>query len=301
METGVNMNKEFFDDEIVRRNLSRRKKKDSILKLVTIIATLIGIFFLIVLLVQVFSKGFQYLNWNFLTGFSSSRPSKAGIAPAIIGSMYILILTVLISVPLGIGTAIYLEMYAKPTRLTNFIKLNIQNLAGVPAIVYGILGLGVFVKFFMLGSSIISGALTLSLLVLSPIIISSQEAIKTVPHSFYEGALALGVTKWQAIKGVVIPCAVSNILTGIVLALARAIGEASPLIVVGAATFLRFIPTSLLDGFTVLPIQIYNWTSRPEPEFQYLASAGIIVLLVIVFLFNIVAIIIRKKFEKKYD
>ena len=215
--------------------------------------------------------------------------------------MYILVLTILISVPLGIGTAIYLELYAKPSKLTEFIKLNIQNLAGVPAIVYGILGLGVFVKFFMLGSSIISGALTLSLLVLSPIIISSQEALKTVPYSFYEGALALGVSKWQAIKGVVLPCAISNIITGIVLSLARAVGEASPLIVVGAATFLRFLPKSLLDGFTVLPIQIYNWTSRPEPEFQYLASAGIIVLLVIVFMFNILAIIIRKKFEKKYD
>ena len=272
-----------------------------ILKIITIIATLVGVIFLLVLLIQIFSKGFKYLNWDFLTGFPSSRPERAGIAPAIVGSMYILVLTILISVPLGIGTAIYLELYAKPSKLTEFIKLNIQNLAGVPAIVYGILGLGVFVKFFMLGSSIISGALTLSLLVLSPIIISSQEALKTVPYSFYEGALALGVSKWQAIKGVVLPCAISNIITGIVLSLARAVGEASPLIVVGAATFLRFLPKSLLDGFTVLPIQIYNWTSRPEPEFQYLASAGIIVLLVIVFMFNILAIIIRKKFEKKYD
>ena len=295
------MERELFDKELIKSNLNKRKAKDKILKIITIIATLVGVIFLLVLLIQIFSKGFKYLNWDFLTGFPSSRPERAGIAPAIVGSMYILVLTILISVPLGIGTAIYLELYAKPSKLTEFIKLNIQNLAGVPAIVYGILGLGVFVKFFMLGSSIISGALTLSLLVLSPIIISSQEALKTVPYSFYEGALALGVSKWQAIKGVVLPCAISNIITGIVLSLDRAVGEASPLIVVGAATFLRFLPKSLLDGFTVLPIQIYNWTSRPEPEFQYLASAGIIVLLVIVFMFNILAIIIRKKFEKKYD
>lgn len=295
------MERELFDKELIKSNLNKRKVKDKVLKIITIIATLVGVIFLLVLLIQIFSKGFKYLNWDFLTGFPSSRPERAGIAPAIVGSMYILVLTILISVPLGIGTAIYLELYAKPSKLTEFIKLNIQNLAGVPAIVYGILGLGVFVKFFMLGSSIISGALTLSLLVLSPIIISSQEALKTVPYSFYEGALALGVSKWQAIKGVVLPCAISNIITGIVLSLARAVGEASPLIVVGAATFLRFLPKSLLDGFTVLPIQIYNWTSRPEPEFQYLASAGIIVLLVIVFMFNILAIIIRKKFEKKYD
>lgn len=295
------MERELFDREIIKSNLNKRKAKDRTLKIITIIATLVGVIFLLILLIQIFSKGFRYLNWDFLTGFPSSRPERAGIAPAIVGSMYILVLTILISVPLGIGTAIYLELYAKPSKLTEFIKLNIQNLAGVPAIVYGILGLGVFVKIFMLGSSIISGALTLSLLVLSSIIISSQEALKTVPYSFYEGALALGVSKWQAIKGVVLPCAISNIVTGIVLSLARAVGEASPLIVVGAATFLRFLPKSLLDGFTVLPIQIYNWTSRPEPEFQYLASAGIIVLLIIVFIFNILAIIIRKKFEKKYD
>ncbi len=295
------MEKELFNEEIMKTNLKKRKVKEKALKIITIIATSIGIIFLVALLIQIFSKGLKNLDWQFLTSYTSSRPAKAGILPAIVGSLYILILTILISVPLGIGTAIYLELYAKPTKLTEFIKLNIQNLAGVPAIVYGILGLGVFVKFFMFGSSILSGALTLSLLVLSPIIISSQEAIKTVPYSFYEGALALGVTKWQAIKGVVIPCAVSNISTGIILALARAIGEASPLIVVGAATFVRFLPQNILDGFTVLPIQIYNWTSRPEVAFQELASSGIIVLLIIVFMFNILAIIIRKKFEKKYD
>ena len=295
------MEKELFNEEIMKTNLKKRKVKEKALKIITIIATSIGIIFLVALLIQIFSKGLKNLDWQFLTSYTTSRPAKAGILPAIVGSLYILILTILISVPLGIGTAIYLELYAKPTKLTEFIKLNIQNLAGVPAIVYGILGLGVFVKFFMFGSSILSGALTLSLLVLSPIIISSQEAIKTVPYSFYEGALALGVTKWQAIKGVVIPCAVSNISTGIILALARAIGEASPLIVVGAATFVRFLPQNVLDGFTVLPIQIYNWTSRPEVAFQELASSGIIVLLIIVFMFNILAIIIRKKFEKKYD
>ena len=295
------MEKEFFNNDIVSKTLSKRKLRDKILKIVTLLATALGVIFLFVLLIQIFSKGLPNLSLKFLTGFSSSRPSRAGIAPGIVGSLYILILTIIISVPLGIGTAIYIELYAKPTKLTEFIKLNIQNLAGIPSIVYGILGLGIFVKFFALGSSIISAALTLSLLVLSPIIISSQEALKTVPYSFYEGALALGVSKWQAIKGVVLPCAISNIVTGIVLSLARAVGEAAPLIVVGAATFLRFLPTNLLDGFTVLPVQIYNWTSRPEIEFQNLASAGIIVLLIIVFMFNILAIIIRKKFEKKYD
>lgn len=295
------MEKDLFTYELMSLNLKKRKKKETIFKVIAFIATLVGVIFLGALLLQVFSKGFKYLNFDFLTGYPSSSPARAGIAPAIVGSIFIIFLTTIIAVPLGIGTAIYLELYAKPTRFTEFIKLNIQNLAGVPAIVYGILGLGIFVKFFMLGSSILAGALTLALLVLPPIIISSQEALKTVPYSFYEGALALGVTKWQAIKGVVLPCSVSNILTGVILALARAIGEASPLIVVGAATFLRFIPNSLLDSFTVLPIQIYNWTSRPDPEFQYLASSAIIVLLVLVFIFNIIAIIIRKKFEKKYD
>lgn len=295
------MKSELYDRELIKNNLKKREAKDKMLKIVTLIATGIGIFFLIALLVQIFSNGLKNLNWEFITNFPSSRPLKAGIAPAIVGSIYILVLTAVISIPFGIGTAIYLELYAKPSKITNFIKLNIQNLAGVPAIVYGILGLGVFVKLFMFGSSILSGALTLSLLVLSPIIISSQEAFRAVPYSFYEGALALGVSKWKAIRGVVLPCALSNIVTGIVLSLARAIGEASPLIVVGAATFIRFIPVSLFDGFTVLPIQIYNWTSRPEIEFQYLASSGIIILLLIVLVFNIVAIIIRKKFEKKYD
>ncbi|BAK56587.1 phosphate ABC transporter, inner membrane subunit PstA [Candidatus Arthromitus sp. SFB-mouse-Japan] len=295
------MKSELYDRELIKNNLKKREAKDKMLKTVTLIATGIGIFFLIALLVQIFSNGLKNLNWEFITNFPSSRPLKAGIAPAIVGSIYILVLTAVISIPFGIGTAIYLELYAKPSKITNFIKLNIQNLAGVPAIVYGILGLGVFVKLFMFGSSILSGALTLSLLVLSPIIISSQEAFRAVPYSFYEGALALGVSKWKAIRGVVLPCALSNIVTGIVLSLARAIGEASPLIVVGAATFIRFIPVSLFDGFTVLPIQIYNWTSRPEIEFQYLASSGIIILLLIVLAFNIVAIIIRKKFEKKYD
>ncbi len=295
------MKSELYDRELIKNNLKKREAKDKMLKTVTLIATGIGIFFLIALLVQIFSNGLKNLNWEFITNFPSSRPLKAGIAPAIVGSIYILVLTAVISIPFGIGTAIYLELYAKPSKITNFIKLNIQNLAGVPAIVYGILGLGVFVKLFMFGSSILSGALTLSLLVLSPIIISSQEAFRAVPYSFYEGALALGVSKWKAIRGVVLPCALSNIVTGIVLSLARAIGEASPLIVVGASTFIRFIPVSLFDGFTVLPIQIYNWTSRPEIEFQYLASSGIIILLLIVLVFNIVAIIIRKKFEKKYD
>ncbi|EIA25358.1 Phosphate ABC transporter, inner membrane subunit PstA, partial [Candidatus Arthromitus sp. SFB-2] len=276
------MKSELYDRELIKNNLKKREAKDKMLKTVTLIATGIGIFFLIALLVQIFSNGLKNLNWEFITNFPSSRPLKAGIAPAIVGSIYILVLTAVISIPFGIGTAIYLELYAKPSKITNFIKLNIQNLAGVPAIVYGILGLGVFVKLFMFGSSILSGALTLSLLVLSPIIISSQEAFRAVPYSFYEGALALGVSKWKAIRGVVLPCALSNIVTGIVLSLARAIGEASPLIVVGAATFIRFIPVSLFDGFTVLPIQIYNWTSRPEIEFQYLASSGIIILLLIV-------------------
>ena len=295
------MEKEFFDEKIISKTLNKRKMKDKILKNVTVIATILGVIFLVILLTDIFIKGIPNLNLNFLKGFSSSRPHKAGIAPAIVGSLYILILTILISVPLGIGTAIYIELYAKPSKFTELIKLNIQNLAGVPTIVYGILGLGIFVNFFAFGSSILSASLTLSLLVLSPIIISSQEALKTVPYSFYEGALALGVSKWQAIKGVVLPCAISNIVTGIVLSLARAVGEAAPLIVVGAATFLRYVPTNLLDGFTVLPVQIYNWTSRPEIEFQHLASSGIIVLLVIVFMFNILAIVIRKKFEKKYD
>jgi phosphate transport system permease protein len=254
---------------------------------------------LIVLIINTFVDGVSFLSWQFLVGFPSRNPQIAGILPALIGSAYLMLFVIIFAFPLGVGAAIYLEEYAKKNWLVNLIEINIANLAGVPSIVYGILGLEVFVRALGFGRSILSGGLTLSLLVLPIVVISAREAIRAVPFSLKEASYALGATKWQMIYHTLLPAALPGILTGTILAISRAIGEAAPLIVVGAVAFTSFLPTSPLDSFTALPIQIFNWVSYPQKEFHKLASAGVIVLLILTLLINASAIFLRRYFRKK--
>jgi phosphate transport system permease protein len=264
------------------------------------LATFVGIVVLGTLLFDVIATGGHRLTWEFLTGFPSRFAARAGMKPALIGSIWALGLTGLIAFPLGVGTAIWLEEYAPPTRLKTVIETNIANLAGVPSIVYGMLGLAVFVRYMALGRSVLAGALTLALLVLPVIIIASQEAIKAVPSSIRLGVYALGATKWEAIRYHVVPLALPGILTGTILALSRAVGEAAPLIVVGALAFVPFVPSSPMDPFTVVPIQIFNWVSRPQAEFRELAAAASIVLLALLLSMNAAAILLRNRYSRRY-
>jgi phosphate transport system permease protein len=264
------------------------------------LATFVGIVVLGTLLFDVIATGGHRLTWEFLTGFPSRFAARAGMKPALIGSIWALGLTGLIAFPLGVGTAIWLEEYAPPTRLKTVIETNIANLAGVPSIVYGMLGLAVFVRYMALGRSVLAGALTLALLVLPVIIIASQEAIKAVPSSIRLGVYALGATKWEAIRYHVFPLALPGILTGTILALSRAVGEAAPLIVVGALAFVPFVPSSPTDPFTVVPIQIFNWVSRPQAEFRELAAAASIVLLALLLSMNAAAILLRNRYSRRY-
>lgn len=243
-------------------------------------------------------KGADWLSIKFLTSFPSRFPEEAGIKSALMGSIWLMVLTAIMSIPMGIGSAVYLEEYARKSILTKLIELNISNLAGVPSIVYGILGLALFVRGLNMERSLISGALTLTLLILPIIIISSREAIRAVPSSIRDASYALGATKWQTIRYHVLPAAIPGILTGNILALSRAIGEAAPLLMIGALTFIAFTPESIFDPFTALPIQIFNWASRPQAEFQYLAAAAILVLLALLLTMNAAAIIIRNKYQK---
>jgi phosphate transport system permease protein len=284
-----------------RRQLKQRKQLlNKLFKAVLVLCASFGIIMLAVLLFEVFREGLSWLNWDFLTSFPSRFPENAGIKSAIVGSVSVIGLVALISAPLGVGTAIYLEEYADESSLfSRFLEVNISNLAGVPSVVYGLLGLTVFVRWLGFGRSILAGAATLSLLILPIVIVSAREAIKSVPDSLRHGAYALGTTKWQVIKGVVLPYSAPGIFTGVILALSRAMGEAAPLILVGASGYVPFLPNGLFDSYTVLPIQIYNWTTRPQTEFQHVASAGIIILLVILLTTNGIAIVLRNKYQDR--
>jgi phosphate transport system permease protein len=268
-----------------------------------LVATLIGLVVLAVLLMDVAKDGLPWLSWSFITSFPSSIPTNAGIYPALLGSLWLLALTALISVPLGIGAAVYLEEYATDTWLNRLVEVNISNLAGVPSIIYGLLGLGIFVNLLRPitgGPSIISGALTLSLLILPVIIIATREALRAIPDTVREGGFALGATRWEVIRSHLLPMALPGALTGTILALSRAIGETAPLIVVGAATYITFAPDGPLSRYSALPIQIYYWVSQPQPEFQVgLAAAGIVVLMVVLILTNSLAIWLRNKYQRR--
>ena len=258
-----------------------------------------GVLILGVLLFHVTQEGIQWLDLQFLSDFPSRFPAKAGIHSALIGTLWLISLTALFSVPIGIGAGLYLEEFTKKNQIRQFVDLNISNLAGVPSIVYGMLGLVIFVRWFELNQSVLAGSLTMSLLILPVIIISTREALRAVPNTIRQAAFALGATRWQTIYAHVLPAAFPGILTGIILALSRAIGETAPLIMIGALTYVAFVPDGPLDDFTALPIQIFNWASRPQQQFHELAAAGILVLLFVLLLMNSIAVFMRHRVEKK--
>jgi phosphate transport system permease protein len=285
--------------------LSQSSQKDRVkgglFKAILIFSVLIGFVTLIALLVDIGRDGLGHLSWDFVTSFPSSLPSRAGIQSPIVGTVFLMLLVALITVPVGVGAAIYLEEYADKDRWYNrAIEVNIQNLAAVPSIVYGILGLAFLVRGLDLGRVLLAGALTLSLLVLPIVIIASREAIRAVPAGIREGALALGATRWQMIRRQILPAAVPGIATGSILALSRAIGETAPLLLIGAIVFVPFNPDGLMSEFTALPIQIFNWTTRPQEEFKLLAAAAIIVLLGLLLTMNAFAIWLRNRYQRKW-
>jgi phosphate transport system permease protein len=261
-------------------------------------ATLVGVAALAVLLVDILMDGLPRLDWAFLTSFASRFPERAGVKAALAGSVWILALTTVIAFPVSVSAAIYLEEYATRTWTTKAIQTNIANLAGVPSIVYGILGLAIFVRVMGFDRSVLSGALTLAVLIMPVIIMAAQEALRAVPSTIREAAYGLGATRWQVVSRQVLPMAMPGILTGTILALSRAVGETAPLIMVGAVGFLAFTPQGVMDQFTVLPLQIYSWISRPQDEFRQLAAAGIIVLLVLLLSMNAVAIVLRNRAQR---
>ncbi|MFB6232141.1 MAG: phosphate ABC transporter permease PstA [Salinibacter sp.] len=275
----------------------RRERIGMILVGILFLATIFGIIVLATLLVDVVLTAVPWLDGQFLGNLPSRFPEEAGIRSALFGTLWLMGLTALISVPLGVASALYLEEYAEKGWFLRLIQINIANLAGVPSVVYGILGLALFVRFAALGNSLLSGALTLSLLILPIIIISSQEALRGIPSGLRESAYALGATRWQVIRSHVLPMAAPGIFTGVILALSRAIGETAPLILVGALTFVPFVPRSAMDQFTALPIQIFDWARRPQDEFVGLAAAAIVVLMVLLFTMNLTAILLRDYFE----
>ncbi len=265
---------------------------------VGLLFTYVALGVLVVLIIDVFFDALPRLSIKFITSYPSRIPEHAGILPALVGSIWVGILTAVISFPLGVLTAIYFEEYAPRNIFTEILEINIANLAGVPSIIYGLLGLEIFVRLMGLGRSILAGSLTLALLVMPIIVISAREALRTVPNSIREASLALGATKWQTVFYQVIPAAMPGILTGTILALSRALGETAPLITIGALTFIAFLPDSVLDPFTVLPIQIFNWVSRPQHEFAINAAAGIVILLALTLSLNLLAIYLRARYSK---
>ena len=280
-------------------NLKKNRYKDQAFKALGMLFTLFGISILVILIYNILRIGFTRINWDFITSLPSRKPEEAGIYTAIIGTLDLMLLTVIFAIPIGVGAGIYLEEYSKKSRLSSLLEINISNLAGVPSIIYGLLGLGIFVRYFNFGGSILSGSLTLSLLILPIIIVATREAIKAVPPSLKEASFALGASKWQTIRSVVLPSSFGGILTGIILSLSRAIGETAPLIVVGAMAYVPFVPHSLFDTFSVLPMQIFNWTTRPQQGFAVAASAAIIILLLITFIMNGIAVYFRNRWQKK--
>jgi phosphate transport system permease protein len=289
-----------IDHSKVVKNMAPRLLWNQVFKVIFFIATLFGLFVLGILLYRIFTQGSGYLSLDFLQNLPSRKPERAGIKTALIGTVWLVGVVAPVSLLIGVGTALYLEEYAKKNRFTDFIQVNISNLAGVPSIVFGLLGLTLFVRAFALGTSVLAAGLTMSLLVLPVIIVASQEAIRSVPKELREASFGMGATKWQTIVRVVLPAAIPGILTGGILALSRAIGETAPLVVLGLPLFIAFLPKTVFDTFTVLPMQIYNWTSRPQEEFHALAAAGIIILLVMLIIMNSIAVLIRNKFQKRY-
>ncbi len=266
-----------------------------------ILALLIGLSGLTILIIQVLIEGVPWLSWTLLSSYQSRFPDQAGLLAPLIGSLWLMALTAAFTVPVGVGAAVYLEEYAPKNRLTQIIEVNISNLAGVPSIVYGLLGLAVFVQWMAMGRSLLAGGLTLSLLVLPIVILTSREAIRAVPQSYRQGAYALGSTQWQVTKKIVLPAAFPGILTGVILAMSRAVGEAAPILAITALVYVTFVPSNPLDRFTILPLQIFDWVGRPQEDFQALAAAGIIILLAVLLSMNALAIYLRNKYQKRSE
>jgi phosphate transport system permease protein len=285
--------------EAFRKRVLSRRAMSAAFFAMCVFATLVGIASLAVLLVDVMREGVGRLSFDFINSFPSRHPEAAGIKSALFGTIWMMGITAAFAIPVGIGAAIYLEEYAPRNWLTRIIQTNIANLAGVPSIVYGILGLALFVRAMDLGRSVLAGSLTMGLLVLPIVIIASQEALRAVPSSIREAAYGVGASRWQVVYHQVLPVALPGIMTGIILALSRAIGEAAPLIMIGALAFVAFTPSGPLDSFTALPIQIFNWASRPQAGFREDAAAAIIVLLVVLLSMNALAVILRNRFQSR--
>ena len=273
--------------------------KDLLFRVIALAVLCLALVALAALIWDVLYDGAGRLSWEFIRGYPSRRAANAGIWHALTGSVFVILVTAALAVPVGVAAAIYLEEYGTRSVMARLIEINITNLAAVPSIIYGLLGLGLFVRTLGLGRSVMAGGATLALLVLPVVILSTREALRAVPKSLREGSYALGATKWQTIWFQVLPVAMPGILTGLILALSRAIGETAPLITIGAVTFVTFAPDSVWSTFTVLPIQIFNWVSRPQVEFQANAAAAIIVLLVLLLTMNAGAIWLRDRFQKK--
>ena len=283
-------------------NLSGRYRFDRIFEIVTWVAVAIALLVLATLITDVLVDGLPRLNWQFLSSFPSRKAEQAGLKSAIFGTMWVMSVVAAVSFPLGVGAGIFLEEFAGDNWFTRIIEININNLAGVPSIIYGLLGLQVFVRYMEPitgGRSILSGGLTLALLILPIIIVATREALRAVPDSLRLAGFALGANRWQVVREHVFPLAIPGILTGTILALSRAIGDTAPLITIGALTFISFLPEGLQSPFTVLPIQVFNWVSRPQRDFHDNAAAGIIVLMVALLLMNATAVFLRNKFQKK--
>ncbi len=272
---------------------------DRVLGSVGLLVMLLALAALAALLYDILHDGLRRISWQFITSYPSRNADQAGILAALVGSIYVVGLTAAIAVPLGVGAAIHLEEYGGRGRLSRLIEVNIANLAGVPSIIYGLLGLGLFVRLMQMERSVMAGGCTLALLALPVIIMSTREALRAVPKSLREASYALGATKWQTIRYQVLPAAFPGILTGLILALSRAIGETAPLITIGALTYVPFLPSDIWSPFTVLPIQIFNWVSRPQAAFAENAAAGIVVLLALLLVMNAVAIVLRDRLQKR--
>ena len=281
-------------------SIQKNRLLDNAFKYWGIFCTIIGLVLLVVFIGDILIDGLSRIDWGFITDLPSRKPEKSGIYTALMGSIWILLLTSLIAIPIGIAAGIYLEEYSKKNKLSGLLEINISNLAGVPSIIYGLLGLEVFVRIMNLGASVLAGSLTLSLLILPIIIVATREAIKAVPKSISDASYALGASKWQTIWNQILPASSGGILTGVILSLSRAVGETAPLIVVGALAYVPFAPSTPLDEFSVLPIQIFNWISRPQHGFIENAAAAIIILLLITFVMNGIAVYFRNKWQNKW-
>ena len=297
--------------QALRALIAQRKRWDVIFAVIGVIALMVGVLTFVALFVEMAIDGAARLSWDFFTSFPSRRPGEAGILSAWVGSTLVMLVTAAAAVPLGVGAGVYLEEYARKNWITDLIEINVSNLAGVPSIIYGLLALGLFVYQFGLGQSILTAGLTLGLLILPVVIVATRESIRSIPAAVREGAYALGATKWQTTSDHIVPYAMGGILTGMIIGMARAIGETAPVITIGALTFIAFLPPApvhadppflsfewIMSPFTVMPIQMFNWTSRPEAAFHHNAAAAGLVLVLMTLSMNALAIYLRYRYRK---